>query len=219
MTSPTNSLKEILDEKKAAFNAVADEKIKSIYAEGIEDVANGGVLENAKNVGDTAPPFELTNAVGTSVSLQAYLEKGPVVLTWYRGGWCPYCNLTLQRLQNDLPDFQAEGANLLALTPEKPDKSISTQEKYDLKFEVLSDVGNAIAKAYGIVFKLTDAVAASYKNNFDLEEFNGDDTKELPLAATYVIDRNGIIQFAFLDAEYRNRAEPAEIIKVLQKLK
>jgi len=204
--------------KKNAFEASAPEEKLVIYAEGIAAVKNSGIYEKAKKVGDKAPNFTLKNALGKEVALADYLKKGPVVLTWYRGGWCPYCNLTLQRLQEELPNFNAAGANLLALTPEVPDKSMSTKEKHDLQFEVLSDVQNKIGKEYGIIYKLTDAVAESYQKSFGLHEFNGDESNELPLAATYVIDTNGIIRYAFLDAEYRNRAEPSEIIEVLNKL-
>ncbi|WP_163716201.1 peroxiredoxin-like family protein [Mangrovibacterium lignilyticum] len=218
-TAPKGSLQEALDGRKAEFEKKAPEQLKAIYADGLASVEHSGILETAKHVGDEAPNFTLTNAVGEKVSLKDYLAKGPVVLTWYRGGWCPYCNLTLHRLQEELPNFKAEGANLLALTPELPDKSISTTEKHALEFEVLSDVGNVVARDYGIVFKLTDGVAESYQKAFDLHTYNGDDSDELPLAATYVIDTEGTIRYAFLDADYRNRAEPADIIEALQKLK
>ena len=181
-------------------------------------MVEAGVEAQAKQVGDQAPDFSLSNATGQSIRLSEYLAKGPVVLTWYRGGWCPYCNITLRQLQLELPNFQAKGANLIALTPELPDKSLSTQEKHALEFEVLSDVGNEVARAYGIVFKLTEEVGEMYQNAFDLHAYNGDESKELPLAATYVIDVEGNIQYAFLDAEYRNRAEPSDILKILDSL-
>ena len=215
----TNSLQATLDNAKIAWEAKAPEKIKEIYAEGIADVTRQNVIAKAKNNGDNAPNFTLTNATGKEVQLNDYLKKGPVVLTWYRGGWCPYCNMTLHYLQEQLPNIQVRGANLLALTPELPDKSMSTTEKHQLKFEVLSDVGNKVAKQYGIVFKLTDAVAASYQKGFDLHGFNGDESNELPLAATYVIDQNGAIVYTFLDAEYRNRAEAKDILAALDSIK
>ncbi len=213
------TLQSDLDEKKAAFEQKASEEKKKLYAEGIKAVAVSGILESAKQVNDKAPDFELQNASGEAVKLSDYLKKGPVVLTWYRGGWCPYCNLTLARLQEELPNFRAEDANLLALTPELPDRSMTTAQKHQLKFEVLSDVGNVVGKKYGVVFRLMDEVAAAYQNGFDLHSYNGDESNELPLAATYVIDRNGIIRYAFLDADYRNRAEPKDILEALKGLK
>jgi peroxiredoxin len=213
------SLSSILDEKKAAFEQKASAEKKRIYGEGIEAVRKSGVLESAMNEGDHAPDFEWTDADGEVIRLYDYLKKGPVVLTWYRGGWCPYCNLTLHRLQEDLPMYEAAGAHVIALAPERPDSSLSTKNKQELEFEVLSDEGNRVARTYGIVYKLTNDVAASYQAGFDLHGYNGDESNELPLAATYVIDKQGVIRYAFLDAEYRNRAEPADILEALNRIR
>jgi len=210
------TLKSLLDEKKRNFELNADDYKKKIYKEGIEAVKKNGILDKALNVGDLAPNFQLNIALGEQVELYQYLKKGKVILTWYRGGWCPYCNLTLQRLQLELPAFEANGAHLIALTPELPDKSLSTSEKHDLKFEVLSDVGNKIGKEYGIVFTLTNDVANAYNESFGINEYNGDDSNELPLAATYIINEDGKIIYAFLDEDYRNRAEPDELIEFLK---
>lgn len=210
------SLKSKLEAKKANFELNADVNKKRAYKEGLEAVANSGITSSAKQVGQKAPNFTLNNALGKPVTLNDYLKKGKVVLTWYRGGWCPYCNLTLNQLQEELPNFNANGANLIALTPELPDKSISTTEKHDLKYEVLTDIGNKIADEYGIVFKLTDEVAGMYNESFNLNDYNGDTSNMLPLAATYIIDESGEIIYAFLDADYRNRAEPSELTAFLK---
>lgn len=217
MENNKQTLKSLLDEKKAAFELNADDTKKEIYKKGLDSVAASGILDKALNVGDIAPNFVLNNAMGKPVELYDYLKKGKVILTWYRGGWCPYCNLTLQELQSELPEFEKNGTNLIALTPELPDKSLSTSEKHNLKFEVLSDVGNTVAKQYNIVFKLTDGVAKIYNKSFALNEYNGDETNELPLAVTYIINENHQIIYAFVDADYRNRAEPAELTKILKK--
>ncbi len=208
-----------LEAKKAGFEQRASEEIKSLYAAGTQAVVDAGVVDNAKKMGDQAPGFTLTNQTGEDVSLEGLLEQGPVVLLWYRGGWCPYCNITLAAFQERLDDIRAAGATLVALTPELPDRSISTADKQGLDFQVLSDVGNAVARDYGVVFKLTEGVQANYEKNFGLSDFNGDDSGELPLAATYVIDQNGTIRWAFLDADYRNRAEPGDVVAALERLK
>lgn len=215
----SEQLSDLLEERKVAFAKAAPEKLKKEYAEGIAAVENSGILEKALNVGDQVPDFELNNQMSKTVSLYNELKKGPVVLMWYRGGWCPYCNINLHYLQEKLSEFNKLGASLLALTPELPDRSLNTAEKHKLEFQVLSDVGNKVAKEYGVVFKLTPEVAAIYQKAFDMHGYNGDESDELPLAATYVIDQNGIIKYAFLDADYRNRAEPEEILKALSKLK
>jgi peroxiredoxin len=214
----TSSLKSQLNERRATFNATAPEGVKAVYECGVRTVAESGIVQRAKQVGESAPDFALPNAKGETVRLSDSLQKGPVVLTWYRGGWCPYCNLTLRALQKELPDFKAAGATLIALTPELPDRSLSTAEKDDLQFEVLSDIGNRVAREYGIVYRLTDGVAKIYDEKFGMAAYNGDASNELPLAATYVIDRDGRIVYAFLDADYRNRAEPSEISALLNKI-
>lgn len=216
-TEEKGLLKSALEEKKRNFELKATDEKKRAYQEGLESVEKSGIVSAAKQVGDTAPDFTLNNALGQPVALSDYLKKGKVVLTWYRGGWCPYCNLTLHALQEELANFKANGANLIALTPELPDESISTSEKHDLNFEVLSDIGNKVAKKYGIVFKLTDEVAKMYNLSFDLNNHNGDTSNELPMAVTYIINQNGEIEYAFIDADYRNRAEPSEITEILTK--
>ena len=215
----TGELDVLLDKVRQTGAAKFSDEKKKIYADGITSVANSGVLDSALNVGDKAPNFTLKNALNEAVTLNDQLKNGPVVLTWYRGGWCPYCNITLHALQEKLPEFKQEGATLLALTPELPDNSLSTSEKNNLEFTVLSDIGNTVGKDYGVVYTLTDDVATSYNAGFGLNNVNGDNSNQLPLAATYVINTNGIITYAFLDADYTARAEPLEILSALKQLK
>jgi peroxiredoxin len=212
------TLGSILNEKKEAFLAKSDSAKIASYDAGLKAVEESGILNSALNVGDLAPDFELQDQTGVAVKLSDVLKDGPVVLTWYRGGWCPYCNITLAFLQEKLPEFEAAGGQLVALTPELPDSSMSTTEKHALEFDILSDVGNKVARKYGVVFKLTNDVAARYQQGFNLHAYNGDESDELPLAATYIIDTKGKIRYAFLDVDYRNRAEPSDIIDVLNGL-
>ncbi len=214
--SPT--LSDSLLSRKFAWESKADSAKKNLYAEGIEYVLTQGTLDSALENGDTAPSFELKNAEGKLVKLSDYLEVGPVVLTWYRGGWCPYCNITLHYLQSYLPRIQSEKASLIALTPELPDSSMSTKERQALEFEVLSDLHNDVARQYGVVYKLLPGVAKSYQEAFNLHQYNGDSSDELPLAATYVIGKSGIIEYSFIAADYRERADPEEIINTLKRL-
>ncbi len=196
-------------------------EVKAAYKKGIEAVDEANVVEKAKQVGDAAPDFTLKNATGKAVTLSEELAKGPVVITWYRGGWCPYCNIALVALQEELPAIKAAGATLLALTPELPDKALSTTEKNHLEFEVLTDLNHKVAIDYDLIFKLTPEVEKLYGEKFDLEDFNGADagTDTLPLAATYIIGEDGTILWAFLHHDYHNRAEPKDIVDFLQKRK
>lgn len=214
------TLESQLQAKQQASATKSDPDTKIAYAAGIQAVKDSGIEKQAVHVGEKAPDFMLKNAKGEDVALSTLLKDGPIVLTWYRGGWCPYCNITLAALQKALPDIKAAGAQLVALTPELPDKSLTTIEKNVLKFQVLTDLNHEVAKRYRVAFELTPDVASRYKKHFDLLEFNGADAGEttLPLAATYIIDREGMVRFAFLNADYRKRAEPAEIVAFLQKM-
>ncbi len=220
MTSGADSLESELMEKQKTSSARSDPEKQRVYAEGIQSVRDSGILQSAIQVGQKAPDFTLKNAQGDTVTLSTELKKGPVVLIWYRGGWCPYCNITLVAMQKILPELKAEGAELIALTPELPDKSLTTAEKNHLSFEVLTDLNHQVAKEYGVAFELTPEVAARYKEHFDLAEFNGQaaGSSMLPLAATYIITGDGMVRYAFLDADYRKRAEPREIVDMLKKI-
>ena len=217
MSTETDSLKSQLSAYRQKFLDRADQYTIDTYEDGVKEVAESGILDKAINVGDRAPDFELKNYKGDAVKLSDYLSKGAVVLTWYRGGWCPYCNLTLKSLQDLLPEFQANNANLLALTPELPDNSLSTSEKHNLQFEVLTDLDLEVARNYNLVFKLGKPVSDIYKKHFDLVAYNGNDSDELPLAATYVIGQDGIVQYAFIHPDYRERAEPSEVLEATKK--
>ncbi|AIZ42195.1 peroxiredoxin-like family protein [Cellulophaga baltica] len=215
-TKKIRPLEKEINEKKAAFKSSASEDKKQKYAEGIAAVVETNIVGNALQVGETAINFTLPNALGKKITLYDELENGPVILMWYRGGWCPYCNMQLHYMQEMLPEFKKLGASLIAITPETPDNSISTKEKNDLEFEVLSDLDNKVGYEYKVVFKLTEDVKEIYENGFELSKFNGNDKGELPLAATYIIGQNKVIQYAFLDADYRNRAEPQDLLEHLK---
>lgn len=211
------TLREKLQARENTGSTKVTPEIKKEFAKGITAIKTARIVEGAKQVGDQAPDFTLKNATGVEISLAAELKKGPVVLTWYRGGWCPYCNITLAALQEELPAIKKAGATLLALTPELPDKALTTSEKNKLEFQVLTDLNHKVADQYGLLFKLTPEVEKLYGQFFDLSDFNGKEagTDTLPLAATYIIGQDGKIAWSFLHHDYHMRAEPADIVKFL----
>lgn len=183
----------------------------------IQDLEKKHIADNAKKKGDKVDSFELPNARGGKVALDEMLESGPVVLSFYRGSWCPYCNMELRALQERLPEIQALGAQLLAVSPQVPDKSLSTVEKNALDFEVASDLGNRVARDLGLVFELAEDLKPIYKQwGADLEEFNGDDKYELPIPSTLVVNTDGTIMHAQHDIDHSKRMDPDEIIDVLK---
>lgn len=171
------------------------------------------------NVGDKAPLFTLENATGEKISLKRMLKKGPVILTWYRGAWCPYCNLALVELQNHLGQFKELGAELIAISPQLPDSTLSFQERKELKFTLLSDRNNKIAQKYGITFNLAPEKNKLYEEKIGLSKYNGNTSGTLPIPATYIIDQTGTIRYAYINEDYTKRADPNEILDFLKRLK
>lgn len=208
-----------LDHKKEKFEERADEDTKKVYSEGITALEDLKIGADAPQLGEVAPLFELSGADGQSVKLADLLKNGPVVLVWYRGGWCPYCNIQLRTYQQLLPRFAEHDAQLVAISPELPDNSLSTKDKNDLEFHVLSDVGNKVAADYNIVYTLPQPVQDKFKGKFDLAKLNGDDSAKLPLAATFVIAPDGTVAYRFVDADYRKRAEPGDVLKAIEGIK
>jgi peroxiredoxin len=177
-----------------------------------------GIAERALKVGDRMPDFELPDATGKIVRSADLLANGPIVISFYRGSWCPYCSLELKTLQQNLSEFRVKGATLVAISPQTPDQSLTTKQKNELAFPVLSDVGSEVARKFGLVFTLDETLKPIFKAfGIDLVAHNGVDTWELPVPATYVVARSGKIVSAFVDVDFRNRAEPTEILKSLDK--
>jgi peroxiredoxin len=182
----------------------------------INELESSLILDTASKTGDQFPDISLPNATGKQINLSEILKQNRVVLTFYRGGWCPYCNLELRAFQNVLPEIEAKGAKLIAISPETPDNSLSTTEKNNLSFEVLSDTNNNVAKALGLVFKLPKSLQALYTSfGIDLNESQDNTHQELPIAATYIIEQDGNISYDFLSEDYKLRANPNEVIAAL----
>ncbi|WP_462179933.1 peroxiredoxin-like family protein [Pseudoalteromonas gelatinilytica] len=173
--------------------------------------------EHALRVGDKFPAFELPDSKGKQISSTELLSKGSLVLSFYRGGWCPYCNLELRALNNMQQAFADQHAQLVAVSPQLPDESLSTQQQNELAYTVLSDVANSLAKKCGLVFTLDERLIPIYDQlGLDIPKANGDDSYELPLPATYVIDSQGVIHFAFAHEDYTLRAEPLDVLNAVK---
>jgi peroxiredoxin len=170
------------------------------------------------SVGDQAPLFQLPNAINKIIALQDLLNEGPVVITFYRGNWCPYCNLVLNAYQRILPEIKALGANLVAISSQNPDSSLDMQAKHALEFEVLSDSGKQVAKQFTtIIQNAVEAVEEAQKLGVDFYSFYDDRSREIPVPAVFILDKNGKILFARSEGgDYRLRVEPSEILNALK---
>lgn len=212
------TLQEQLQQKAAEAGKRYPPEMLKVMRDAVATVRATGVEKSAKQVGDTAIDAELTGWNGKQVRLSDMWRQGSVVLMWYRGGWCPYCNLQLRAMQKEMKAIEGAGAKLVVLTPELPEKAQETAEANDVSFVALHDKQNATARQYGLVFDLPETILPIYRDKLKLAEFNGSDAMELPLSATYVIDTNGKIRYAFLNADYTQRAEPAEVVAAVKKV-
>jgi peroxiredoxin len=212
------SLKQELAEYRAGWFKRVPAERQAIMERHIAQLRNG-LAKTALKVGDRAPSIVLSNARGDTVDVGTLLKRGPVVVAFYRGGWCPFCNLELRAFQRLLPDIEAAGASLVAISPEKPDDSLSTAEKNALTFEVLSDVGQKVGRAFRLVYDFSDELKSAYNGfNLDIPAKNGTVGEwALPISTTYIIDRDGLIVYAYTDADYRDRADPIDILAVLKR--
>jgi peroxiredoxin len=211
------SLKEQLEEYRAGWFKRVPAERQAIMQRHIDQLRAGEISRTMLKVGDRAPAIVLGNARGETVDVGELLKQGPVIVTFYRGGWCPYCNLELKAFQDMLPQIKAAGASLVAISPEKPDESLSTAQKNALSFEVLSDVGQKAGRAFGLVYEFTDELKTAYEGfGLDIPSRNGAPGDwALPVAATYVIGSDGVITYAYTDTDYRDRADPLDVLEAL----
>jgi len=202
---------------KTELERTAPAERAALYDRKVEELRERFPLQRVLQPGAVAPEFSLSDTDGSQKSLSDMLRLGPVVLTFYRGGWCPYCNLQLRAYQNALPEFEALGATLLAISPELPDNSMSTAEKNALRFSVLSDRGNTVASAFGLVYSLPEELREALRSNGKaLPAMNGDESWELPVPATFVIGTDRRVAFSFVEIDYRRRLAPEDLIVALR---
>lgn len=176
-------------------------------------IANASEAKGLK-VGNIAPDFTLPNAFGENISLSQMLKSGNVIIKFYRGVWCPICNLDLREIQKHLPQFKALRTNILAISPQKPDDALTAKQKNNLGFEVLSDANQEVIKAYNLQFDPGD----NYHTRRDLSLLNGDGTTTLPVPATFIINSLKVVEATHVEANYTERMNPLEMIKVLEKM-
>ena len=184
------------------------------------ELIESGQAQRAKKAGDIAPDFTLNDPDGKEVSSRDLLAKGPLVVSFYRGVWCPFCNLELQALQAALPEITARGASVVAVSPQTAANSRRSQRENKLEFPILSDVKSEVAHAFGIRFALPDYLVATYKSfGNNLAIVNDDPAWVLPMPARYVIGTDGIIAYSEVNPDYTHRPDPSELLPVLDRLR
>ena len=223
LVKPTMSYEEAL--KGEAFTTMASkigakltEADRAIMKESNAKLASE-IVEPGLSIGERAPDFSLQNAFGKKTSLSSALTNGPVILVFYRGAWCPFCNVHLRVLQENMAEFQKYNAQLLTITPQQPDKSAEQLKNGDYDFEVLSDLDYQVMKDYNLYFEVPNEIVEIYQRvGIDLDEYNGQDRAGLPVPGTFIIDQQGIIRAVHAETDYSKRMEPADILVELAKL-
>lgn len=212
----------LLGDRVAAFQADLMKRAPDAaraFDDEIQSLVRARIGSGAPRAGDPVPAFTLPDARGGEVALERVLRDGPVALVFYRGQWCPYCDLALRAYQEVLPQIRALGAMLVAISPQIPDESLSTAEKRGLAFPVLFDRGNGVARRYGLVFTVSEGFDRLHRTfGVDLARSNGDAANELPVPGVFVVARDGRIAFAHVEADYRQRLEPAELLRQLERV-
>jgi peroxiredoxin len=211
------SMREQSEQIQAAAAERLPPAIVAVFDRSIQDLLAQGVPSDVVAVGDTLASFTLSDASGSSVSLEQILETGPAVIVFYRGGWCPYCNLALRTYQRELmPQLPAFGARLVAISPQDPDQSLSTVEKAELDFTVLSDPGNRIAQRVGIVFQQAeDVLEAQRELGLDLAAVNAEGSTQLPRPTVLIVDQDRVVRFVDVQPSYTARTEVDDIVAAL----
>lgn len=210
---------QVVDVKAAAAGRLPAE-VSTVFAADQAALVAAGIPSRAVSVGDKVSPFTLLDATGQPRSLEELTTDGPAVVVFYRGGWCPYCNLALRAYERDLlPELQNFSARLVAISPETPDASLTTQEKDELTYTVLSDTGAELASALGITFTPSDAgIAAQRQLGLDIRTTRDDDETTLPMPTVLIIDPNHIVRFSDVHPDYTSRTEVSDILAALQQL-
>ena len=213
------SLQDQLNAFKEQFKKQAPEAAFNAFARSTQELIESGQAENALKAGNTAPDFVLTDSEGNNVALQDLLSKGPVVLSFYRGVWCPYCNIELQALEAAADEIRAKGATLIAVSMQGAADSRKSQRDNNLSFPILTDKAGELAEKFGIRWAVQDYVI-EFKKMFNvvLPNIHGDGEWNLPMPARYVIDTDGTIAYAEVNPDYTQRPEPRDLFPVLDSL-
>lgn len=216
-----SKLIDTIKEYQVGFRKKAPKEVQEIMLKATKNLEDANISKNALSIGDIAKEIKLPNAVGKEISLFETLANNDfAVINFYRGVWCAYCNFELRALQGINDELQALGAKLIAVSPQSPDASMTTKEKNELEFEVLSDAENVVSKEYGLIFSLAEELRPIYLSfGIDIPASNAEDSYEIPMPAIYVVNKKREIIFSFIDEDYTKRCEPRDILDAIKKAK
>jgi peroxiredoxin len=212
-----SSLREELAERKRLMELYVPADTRAVNERATEALRNSGITERALKVGEQAPSFTLLDHNGKPVSSATLLATGPLVIAFLRGRWCPFCCGEAEALNRMFPEFEHAGASLVAISPQSVNQAYFMQDQHKLRFRLLVDEGNKVARQFGIVYRVPDYQEKLFSSVFiNLPHINGDTSWELPLPATYVIGRDGKVQYTWINVDYTERAEPGEVLSFIR---
>jgi peroxiredoxin len=218
-SSFSKSLSEKLTERRNQSAKKVPAPMKAKMNAGVKGLKKTGLAKRSLGVGKKWPQMSLLNSKKKRVSLNEMMAGEISAITFYRGGWCPYCMLELDHYETMISDFEKAGVQIIAISPDSPMEALKTKKKRNLSYAVLSDPGNLGAKKLGLVFKVDEGTLGIYKKfGINLKKSQGNNKNELPMPGTYVVDKKGVIAFSFVDPDYTKRAEPADVLEVALKL-
>src|SRR6266436_2799846 len=207
------SLDEIFAERKELIAKYVPPETQALHARAIGELKEQCVAARAVQIGSKAPAFELNDHDGKLISSADLLRRGRLVVCFFRGRWCPFCVGQLEAMNLILPQIEPAGASLLAISPQTVQQSFFMADQHKLHFPLLSDAGNKIARQFGLLYRVPDAQQAIYRRAFiNLPFANGDDSWELPIPATFILDRDGTVLYASANEDYSARPEPLDIV-------
>jgi peroxiredoxin len=213
------SLQDELDALKAECLTKTPPKVTLVRQRAVEALVASGLAERAKHAGEQAPVFQLRDGCGGAFSSREALRRGPIVLVFYRGRWCQYCNIELRAIEAGSHDILRLGASLVVVSQQTPGNSLETQRGNGLSFASLVDAGGKVAHAFGLRWKVSDELRAVEEGcGIDLAAFNGDPRWTLTMPARYVVAPGGMIEYADISVDYTRRGDPSELIPVLAHL-
>ena len=213
------TLRQELEERKALAAQYVPEDVQQVNQQTVEQLTTSGVADRTLPVGARAPHFELPDQDGKAVSFDELLSRGRLVICFFRGRWCPFCVAQLEAMNSALSHIEKTGASLIAISPQTVKQSFFMHDQHQLRFPLLSDGGNRVARQFGLVYRVPDEQKRVYSRTFvNLPFINGDASWELPIPATYILQRDGAVLYASADPDYTRRPEPEELVRFLDQL-
>jgi peroxiredoxin len=212
-------MQKTLEQTLAEIRAGTGGPLDALNDELVVRLVNAETANHALKAGDACPDIALPSAEGRFVRIRTLLETGPLVICFYRGRWCPYCSAELEALHEAGPAISAKGGTLIAITPEAGGVALNVKRERGFGFDILCDLDNGAALTFGLVFRLPADLEALFRSvNFDLAKVYDNDSWFLPIPATYIIGRDGVVAHAYVNPDFRHRLDPVEVIRVLSEL-